>query len=97
MSKNNLPKISSKAVFGAVVVLVLLVLVAINARVILENMLRARGIDEQIVSKANPSLNRALLQEAVDVLEIFPEGDLTSIFSSVTLEKEATAAGSTAQ
>lgn len=88
MSANHLPKISSKAISLAIVTIVLLGLTALNARVILENVLHSKETDELIVSEANPRLNPTLLQEAVKTLEGFSEGDLTSIPPSVTLEKE---------
>lgn len=88
MSANHLPKISKKAIFQAIIFVVLVGLVALNARLILESVLRAQQIDDQIVSEANPRLNRALLQEAVKILESFSESNLTSLFSSVTVKDE---------
>jgi hypothetical protein len=73
------------------VFLILVLLVAVNARLILENVLRAQQIDDQIVSEANPRLNRTLIKEAVQILESFSNSNLTTIFPSVTVkDNEAT-------
>lgn len=88
MSVNRLPKISAKTIVKAIIFIALLFLVAINARLILDNVLKAQGIDEQIVAEANPRLNKAVLEEAIKTLESFSESNLTTIFSSVTVEQE---------
>ena len=88
MLTNHLSKISPKFLVKGLALVGLLLLVAGNARIILENILKSKDIDERIVSAANPRLNRKLLEEAADVLESSQSGDLTAIFPSATLEQE---------
>lgn len=66
----------------------LLLLIAVNARVILENILRARDIDARIVSEANPRLNRQRVKEAGEILKNTQSNDLTAISPSVTVEQD---------
>lgn len=91
MSGNHLSKINPVQVGRAAVLVVLVALVSVNARVILENLLRTGGIDEQIVTEANPRLNRQLLSDANELLTSFSSEGLTSIFPFDTLEEESKA------
>jgi uncharacterized protein YneF (UPF0154 family) len=88
MSANHFPQINKQLMFRAAVLLLLILLVAINARMILESVLAAKGIDEEIVAEANPRLNKELLQKAVTILGKKGSEDLTSIFSTATVERQ---------
>ena len=85
---NHLPKISPKLLTGSLALVGLLFLGALNARLILEAMLKAKDIDARIVSEANPRLNRNKVLEAADILESSQSGDLTANQPSVTVEQE---------
>lgn len=87
MSANHLPKLSNALVEG-LIFLGLTVLVAVNARIILEHLLASRQIKDEIVSQAAPRLNRNLLMEAVEMISNPSQENLTSIFPAVTVKDE---------
>ncbi len=92
MSTNHLPKISQKYLVKGLALIGLILLIAGNARIILDNILKAQGIDSRIVLDANPRLNRQRVKEAGEILESTQSSDLTAIFPSATVEQERTEA-----
>ncbi len=93
MSDNPLTKINQSVLAKSAVLLLLTVVIVANVRVIVDNIVNAKGIDEQIVSEANPRLNKKLIQEAIETLESFSSSELTSISPSATVEIESTNSG----
>jgi hypothetical protein len=94
MSDDLLPKIKIETLIQIAILLVLVSIVAGNARFIIDNLIRSREVDEKIVTEANPRLNRKLIQDAITMLEDFQSSDeLTSFSPSATLESEATEPG----
>lgn len=88
MSANHLPKLNKATLVEALVFLGLGLLVAVNARIILENLLESRQIADEIVSEASPRLNRTIMEEAVSALENDSQENLTSPSPTVTVENE---------
>lgn len=89
MSASRLPKINPRILIKTTIFIGLSALVAVNLRFILSSILRTKQIDEEIVSEANPRLNKELLNLAEKIIDESSDGDLTGIFPSATVESGA--------
>jgi hypothetical protein len=88
MSENRLPKIEPSLIARIAILIGLFVLAVVNIRIIIDNLQHLEDIDQEIVNQANPSLNKKFIIEAVNILESFQDSELTTIFTSDTLESE---------
>lgn len=88
MSANLLIKLNRKNALQGLFGFAAMLLIAGNVRVIVESQLRARQIDEKILTEANPRLNRSRIMEALELIENQDSDHLTSIFSTATVVGE---------
>lgn len=93
MLENHFKKINQTFIIKTFVLLFLSGIIVVNIKVIVDNLVSSLGIDETIVSEANPRLNKKLIQEATTTLESFSSQELTSISTSVTLEQGSANSG----
>lgn len=93
MLEKNSIRIKPNLIVKIVVIITLSVVVTANAKIIVENVVRSSGVDEELLSEAVPRLNRDQLKEAEKTIDNFGKHDLTSIFTSDTLDIEATSPG----
>ena len=88
MSIKHSPKISFETLWRSLVVFGLVLLAVGNVRVILENALRSKDVDNQIVSEATPRMSRQLVEEASAILKSFSSRELTTQEASASVEQE---------
>ena len=88
MSDNHLSKINTTSLGRIAILIVLIAISVINARFLIDNILHSEEIDEKIVSEANPRLDRQAINQAISILDSFKDKELTSIFTSDTLDTE---------
>lgn len=93
MSEKRSIKIKSSHIGMLVTLAFLMVVITVNSKFIVENVVRSNEVDEETIFEAVPRLNRQQLQSAVELLDNFQSNNLTSNFPSDTLDKEATAPG----
>lgn len=90
MSNNHLYKINISRFGRIIIAFVLITISVINARFLIDNIQLSKIIDEKIVSEANPRLDRQLMIKATTMLDSFSSIELTSNFTSDTLDSEVT-------
>ncbi len=93
MSEKRSIKIKSSHIGMLVALAFLMVVITVNSKFIVENVVRSNEVDEEAILEAVPRLNRQQLQSAVDLLNDIQSNNLTSNFPSDTLDKEATVPG----
>lgn len=68
-------------------------LILVNTRLIIDNLLHSNDIEEEIVSEANPRLNKNQIKEASEIVKKLEMNELTTILPSDRVENESTNSG----
>jgi hypothetical protein len=89
MSDNPLKKISQLFIIKIILILFLGGIITVNAKLISDSLVKAQGIDDKIVSEANPRLNKKLVDQAIDILNSSKAPELTTISPDAKVENEA--------